>query len=100
MTREKANAIANDFFKDMNPDFWNGNGKKPTSFDERIWEYELSEYDWLDISMYCNEDDEWVHCCEIVDKSSDTMTEMLTGCRIDSILNLVDTILDLCRGFE
>lgn len=100
MTREKANIIANDFFKDMNYDFWNGNGKKPTSFDERIWEYELSEYDWLDISMYCNEDDEWVHCCEIVDKSSDTMTEMLTGYGIDSILNLVDTILDLCKGFE
>lgn len=100
MTREKANIIANDFFKDMNHDFWNGNGKKPTSFDERIWEYELSEYDWLDISMYCNEDDEWVHCCEIVDKSSDTMTEMLTGYGIDSILNLVDTILDLCKGFE
>ena len=39
MTREKANIIANDFFKDMNHDFWNGNGKKPTSFDERIWEY-------------------------------------------------------------
>ena len=50
--------------------------------------------------MYCNEDDEWVHCCEIVDKSSDTMTEMLTGYGIDSILNLVDTILDLCKGFE
>ena len=100
MTREKANIIANDFFKYLNHDFWNGNGKKPTSFDERIWEYELSEYDWLDISMYCNEDDEWVHCCEIVDKSSDTMTEMLTGYGIDSILNLVDTILDLCKGFE
>ena len=43
MTRAKANTIVNDFFRDMNPTFWNGNGNKPSTFDERIWEYPLTE---------------------------------------------------------
>lgn len=32
MTRAKANAIANDFFREMNPTFWNGKGGKPSTF--------------------------------------------------------------------
>ena len=101
MTREKANIIANDFFRDMNPTFWNGEGDRPSSFDERIWEYKLSEDDRLDISLYHSDYDEgWVHCCEIVDDASNTMMEMLTGYGIDSTLNLVDTIMDLCRDYE
>ena len=35
MTREKATRIVNDFFNDMNPTLWNGEGNKPESFDER-----------------------------------------------------------------
>lgn len=101
MTREKASMIANDFFKDMNPAFWNGQGDKPLTFDERIWECELSEYDDLDISFYYDDiEAEWVHCCEIVDKQSNEMTEMLTGYGIDSMLNLIDTIMDICRYYE
>lgn len=98
MTREKASMIANDFFKNMNPTFWNGYGNKPFTFDERIWEYDLSKYDKLDISFYYDEiDAEWEHCCEIVDKQSNEMIEILTGYGINSILNLVDTIMDICR---
>lgn len=101
MKREKAEVIANDFFKDMNPTFWSGIGEKPFTFNELIWEYELTEYDDLNISIYYDDiDKEWVHCCEIVDKKSDTMTEMLTGYGIDSILNLIDTIMDICREYE
>lgn len=99
MTREKASMIVNDFFKQMNPTFWNGEGNKPDTFDERIWEYELSEYDDLNICLYYDGTD-WVHCCEIVDRQSDTMTEMLTGYGIDSALNLVDTIMDLCKEYD
>lgn len=99
MTKEKASMIANDFFKQMNPTFWNGEGNKPDTFDERIWESELSEYDDLNICLY-DDGTDWVHCCEIVDKQSDTMTEMLTGYGIDSALNLVDTIMDLCKEYD
>lgn len=101
MTKEKANMIANDFFKDMNPTLWNGEGNKPSTFDERIWEYELSKDDYLDISFYYDFfGAEWFHCCEIVDKQSDEMTAMLSGCGINSILNLVDTIMNICKNYE
>lgn len=100
MRREKAEQIASDYFNDMNPDFWNGEGDKPSSFDERIWEYPLSKYDRLDISMYVSDEGKWVHCCEIVDDASDTMTEMLSGDGISSKENLVETIMEICKGFE
>lgn len=101
MTRQKAEAIVNDFFKDMNPQFWNGEGEKPETFDERIWECDLGEYDWLDISMeYREEDGGWLYFCEIVDKKSDCLTECLSGYGIDSPLAMIDTVMDLCRGFE
>ena len=100
MTRTKADSIANEFLKDMNPTFWNGNGDKPSNFDERIWEYKLTETDRLDISFQYDEIDGWHHCCEIVDDSSNEMMEILSGYGIDSTLNLVDTIMDLCRNYE
>ena len=101
LTRKHAEQIANDFFKDMNPTFWNGQGDKPSTFDERIWECELSEYDDLNISLYYDDiEEEWVHCCEIVDKQSNEMIEILTGYGIDSYLNLVDTILDICNTYD
>ena len=99
MTREKAEAIAKEFLRQNNPDIWDGTGEKPESFITTIWEYELNEYDFLDISMeYSVEDKCWIHRCEIVDKKSDTMTEILSGYGIDSYLNLADTIEDICQG--
>ena len=43
MTREKAENIVNDFFKEMNPTFWNGKGNKPQTFKEQIWEFDLTD---------------------------------------------------------
>ena len=101
MTREKASIIANDFFKDMNPEFWNGHGETPTTFDERTWECLLSESDRLDITLFYDPlEEQWCHCCEIVDEQSNEMTEMLTGYGIDSFFNLVDTIMDICRYYD
>ena len=101
MKRQKAYDIANSFLTEMNPDLWNGKGEKPSSFVELIWECDLNEYDNLDISMeYSEEDKCWIHYCEIVDKQSDMMTEVLSGYGIDSVENLTDTIFDLCRGYE
>lgn len=37
MTKEKAKLIADSFLDDMNPDLWNGEGNKPKSFNEMIW---------------------------------------------------------------
>lgn len=101
MKRENAYDIANSFMKDMNPDLWDGNGEKPPTFIELIWECELSKYADLNISMgYCEEEGCCIHRCEIVDKRGDTVIEMLSGYGIDSVENLTDTILDLCRNYE
>lgn len=101
MKREKAYEIANEFLKQMNPDLWDGNGEKLSTLNEVIWECELSEYDNLNISMeYSEEDRCWMHRCAIVDNKSDTMVEMLSGYGIDSIENLTDTILDICKGYS
>lgn len=100
MTRIKVDRIVNNFFEDMNPTFWNGTGDKPSTFDERIWEYILSETDRLDISFEYDDYDGWHHCCELVDVASNTMTEILSGYGIDSTANLGDTIMDLCKEYE
>ena len=102
MTIEKATKIAEEFLKKVNPDMWDGTGEKPESVnDTAIKRYDLSKYNYLDISIEYNEEDKcWNHCCEIVDKEDDMMSEILSGYGIDSKLNLIDTILDLCGGVE
>ena len=99
MTQEKAIEIAKEFLTTMNPDCWDGDGDKPSTFVELLWECDLSENYRLDISFQFDETDGWLHCCEIVDKESDTMLEMLSGYGIDSVQNLTDTILDLCKSY-
>lgn len=100
MTRGKANSIVNDFFRDMNPTYWNGTGNKPSSFDTRVWEYSLQNGVSLDISFENNGIEGWCHYCELVDEASNEIMECLSGYGIDSALNLVDTVMDLCREYD
>ena len=51
MKKEKAKEIAKDFFKDMNPNFWNGEGKMLETFLECAWEYNLTKDIILEITM-------------------------------------------------
>ena len=100
MKRSRANAIANDFFREMNPTFWNGNGIKPATFAEKIWEYPLTKEMHLEIVLVYDDVDGWHHCCDLVDTNSNDTIEMISGDGIDSALNLVDTIMDLCKDYE
>lgn len=100
MTRSRANTIVNDFFRDMNPTFWNGNGNKPSTFNEKIWEYPLTEEIHLEITFVYDDVDGWKHCCDLVDTKSNDSVDMLSGYGIDSALNLVDTVMDLCKNYE
>ena len=100
MTRARANKIVNDFFRDMNPTFWNGDGDMPSSFDTRVWEYPLQNGINLNITLENNDIDGWCHFCELVDDSSNDMIECMSGYGIDSAINLVDTVIDLCREYE
>ena len=99
MTYAKAYEIAQDFMNDMNPSMWDGNGITPSTFDDRIWEYDLSPYMSLDISFQIDEYG-WCHCCEIVDRASNDMIEILTKYGIDSVLDITDSIMDICKDFE
>ena len=99
MKKEKAKEIAKDFFKDMNPNFWNGGGKMPETFLEGTWEYNLTEDIILEITMvYDDCESKWKHYCDLVQRNDSI--DMATGSGSDSISNLADTIMYLCKIFE
>lgn len=98
MTREKAKNIADAFFKDMNPTFWNGKGNKPQTFKEQIWEFSLTDNVSLEITL-SQDDNEWNHYYDLVYTSSEESFDMLSGYGIDSPLNLIDTIVNLCKEY-
>lgn len=41
----------------------------------------------------------WCHYCDLVYQSDDSSFDMLSGHGIDSILNVTDTVMDLCRDY-
>lgn len=52
----------------------------------------------LEITL-SQDDNEWKHYCDLVYTSSGESFDMLSGYGIDSPLNLVDTIMDLCKEY-
>lgn len=100
MKIEKATKIVTEFLKDMNPDMWNGNGNKSESFDEHGWQYSLTDDVNLEITFVNNEEDGWCHYCDLVYASDNVSFDMLSGYGIDSVQNIIDTVLDLCRDYE
>lgn len=100
MKRETAEKIAKDFFNQMNHEMWNGNGNRPTSFDDRAWQYPLTNEVNLEITFVNNEEDGWCHYCDLVYASDNSSFDMLSGYGIDSVQNIIDTVLDLCRDYE
>lgn len=100
MTKEKATEIVSEYLKEMNPDMWNGNGNRPTSFDNRAWQYPLTNEVNLEITFVNNEEDGWYHYCDLVYESDNSSFDMLSGYGIDSVQNIIDTVLDLCRDYE
>lgn len=100
MTREKATRIVNDFFNDMNPILWNGEGNKPESFDERPWECKIVDGINLEITFANDEVDGWHHYCDLVFTSDNSSFDMLSGYGIDSPQNIIDTVFDLCRAYK
>ena len=100
MTRKKATEIVTKFLKDMNPDTWDGNGNKPESFDEHGWQCSLSDDVNLEITFAYDEEDGWHHYCDLVHKSDTSSFDMLSGYGIDSLENIIDTVLDLCCDYE
>lgn len=96
MTREKASKIVTDFFKDMNPDMWDGNGNKPKSFNECGWQYPLTDNVNLEITFVDDNKYGWHHCCDLVHTSDNSSFDMLSEYGIDSPQHIIDTVLALC----
>lgn len=105
MNRTEAEKIAKEFLKEANPDMWNGIDGKPNNFDTRISTYDIHSVNSneLDISLEYEEnpetgEKEWTHYCELRDKDNGDLIEVQHGYGIDSVPNLTDTILDICRN--
>lgn len=105
MERTEAKIIAKEFIGEMNPDLWDGIGEKPDNLDTRIVTYDINSENnnELDISLELEDNPEtgkkeWTHCCELRDKDNGELMEMQHGYGIDSVPNLTDTILDICRN--
>lgn len=104
-SRNKAERIAAEHLKRMNPTNWNGKGKTPKEFDTRICTYDIDSINnnELDISFeYLDEDENdamfgWTHYCELRKKETGDLMIPLHGYGIDSLENLTDTIMDICR---
>lgn len=85
-----------DYCEDL---LWNGSTSMPKSFDNRAWQYPLTDDVNLEITFVYNEEDGWCHYCDLVYQSDDSSFDMLSGHGIDSILNVTDTVMDLCRDY-
>lgn len=103
MKRELAEKIAKDYLSKMNPSNWNGIGKMPKDFNTKIATYDIKSKNEneLDISFeYDDEEKCWTHYCELRDKATGELMIPLHGYGIDSVNNLVDTIMDICSVEE
>jgi len=101
MNSKQAEQIARDFIGQMNPELWDGVGKKPQSFNTLIVTYDINSKNSnvLDISFeYNKEEKTWEHYCELRDTHTEDLVIPLHGYGIDSILNLTETILDICSN--
>lgn len=103
-SEEKARKIAEDYLKTSNPTNWNGIGCRPKNFSPLIKTYDIDSINGneLDISFefFKKEEDDpfsgWTHYCELRDIKSGDVVIPLHGYGIDSVQNLVDTIMDIC----
>lgn len=100
MTRERATKIVNDFFGEMNPTLWDGNSNKPETFDERPWQCELVDGINLEITFAYDEEDGWHHYCDLVYTKDNSSFDLMSGYGIDSKLNVIDTVMDICRDYK
>lgn len=95
----QAMEIAETHPQKANPSLWDGiTNKRPTNFESHIITYPIDQDTELDISFEYEENDGWLHFCELRDKHSRELLDFLHGYGVDSPQNLADTIEDICFG--
>lgn len=98
MTDKNALTMATTHLKKCNPSNWDGLGKKPNSFDQRVCTYYVDSENELDISFEYEDGEGWIHVCELRETKSQYLLGILSGYGINSIYNLKDTIIDICNN--
>ena len=51
MKKTRVKLIVKEFYKQMNPDMWDGSGERPDSFDTHAWEYPLTDAVHLELAF-------------------------------------------------
>ena len=93
----KGMTIAQEHLKKMNPSLWDGTGKQPKDFNPIICTYSIDNDSELDISFEKDDQDGWIHLCELRNKESEELLDVLSGYGINTEQNLADTINDICK---
>lgn len=101
MKKTRVKLIVKEFYKQMNPDMWNGSGERPDSFDTHAWEYPLTDAVHLELAFgYDESDGGWKYFCDLVYSSDNSSFDMTSGHGIDSPQNMINSVMQLCREYE
>ena len=77
MKKTRVKLIVKEFYKQMNPDMWDGSGERPDSFDTHAWEYPLTDAVHLELAFgYDESDGGWKYFC---DKWGDDLIEEIAS---------------------
>lgn len=93
---DKAIAIAKEHLRRMNPSLWDGTGDRPESFDPIILTHPVDDENELDISFEEDRPGQWIHLCELRDRESEELMEIMSGNGINSEEALAETIRAIC----
>lgn len=101
MKKVRVKLIVKEFYKQMNPDMWDGSGERPDSFDTHAWEYPLTDVVHLELAFgYDESDGGWKYFCDLVYSSDNSSFDMTSGHEINSPQNMINSVMQLCREYE
>ena len=101
MKKTRVKLIVKEFYKQMNPDMWDGSGERPDSFDAHAWEYPLTDAVHLELAFgYDESDGGWKYFCDLVYSSDNSSFDMTSGHEINSPQNMINSVMQLCREYE
>ena len=100
MTDNAAQKIAANFIKEHNPNNWDGNGKPDKDFSEKLEVYDIFKCDVYMVILFEMYEGEWLHFVKLYRKLDDQLIDGYHGYGVNSVQNMVDTIMDVCVDYE
>lgn len=83
--------IANMHLHKANPSMWDGTGTRPSDFNQRIGTYNVDSNMEVDVSFE-QENGVWLHYCELRDKETEELLDVVHGYGVNSPQNIADSI--------